>query len=130
MILVLMFVNCDYCFCSYLILSLLFFFISLLKFLLVIASGMCFTGWSYLPASFCLLTISRQADSYPFIFVVSMNEFYCFKEFYFLVYLPFSLDNVFQLYSNFQIKPLVDPTKVIVELNGLQYSWHDLVSKG
>ncbi|URD86786.1 callose synthase [Musa troglodytarum] len=28
------------------------------------------------------------------------------------------------------IKPLVDPTKVIVELNGLQYSWHDLVSKG
>ncbi|URD86784.1 callose synthase [Musa troglodytarum] len=29
-----------------------------------------------------------------------------------------------------QIKPLVDPTKVIVELNGLQYSWHDLVSKG
>ncbi|CAL9079246.1 unnamed protein product [Musa textilis] len=29
-----------------------------------------------------------------------------------------------------QIKPLVDPTKVIVELNGLQYSWHDFVSKG
>ncbi|URD86787.1 callose synthase [Musa troglodytarum] len=34
------------------------------------------------------------------------------------------------LFLMFQIKPLVDPTKVIVELNGLQYSWHDLVSKG
>ncbi|PKA50093.1 Callose synthase 10 [Apostasia shenzhenica] len=29
-----------------------------------------------------------------------------------------------------QIKPLVEPTNVIVELNNLQYSWHDLVSKG
>ncbi|WOL18279.1 callose synthase 10 [Canna indica] len=29
-----------------------------------------------------------------------------------------------------QIKPLVQPTKVIVGLGNLQYSWHDLVSKG
>eukprot|EP00268_Persea_americana_P030985 TRINITY_DN3005_c1_g1_i2.p1 TRINITY_DN3005_c1_g1~~TRINITY_DN3005_c1_g1_i2.p1 ORF type:complete len:1912 (+),score=293.34 TRINITY_DN3005_c1_g1_i2:360-6095(+) len=29
-----------------------------------------------------------------------------------------------------QIKPLVKPTNIIVKLRGLQYSWHDLVSKG
>ncbi|KAJ6805753.1 callose synthase 10-like [Iris pallida] len=29
-----------------------------------------------------------------------------------------------------QVRPLVDPTNVIVELHNLQYSWHDLVSKG
>ncbi|XP_020112888.1 callose synthase 10 [Ananas comosus] len=29
-----------------------------------------------------------------------------------------------------QIKPLVGPTNIIVELHDLQYSWHDLVSKG
>ncbi|ESR53255.1 hypothetical protein CICLE_v100184562mg, partial [Citrus x clementina] len=28
-----------------------------------------------------------------------------------------------------QIKPLVEPTKVIIDLPSLQYSWHDLVSK-
>ncbi|XP_048443980.1 callose synthase 10 isoform X3 [Pyrus x bretschneideri] len=28
-----------------------------------------------------------------------------------------------------QIKPLVEPTKIIVDLPSLQYSWHDLVSK-
>ncbi|XP_049931927.1 callose synthase 9 isoform X1 [Nymphaea colorata] len=28
-----------------------------------------------------------------------------------------------------QIRPLVSPTKVIINLNGLEYSWHDLVSK-
>ncbi|KAK9273813.1 hypothetical protein L1049_018624 [Liquidambar formosana] len=28
-----------------------------------------------------------------------------------------------------QIKPLVEPTKIIVDLNDFQYSWHDLVSK-
>ncbi|KAF3791246.1 Callose synthase 9 [Nymphaea thermarum] len=27
------------------------------------------------------------------------------------------------------IRPLVNPTKVIINLNGLEYSWHDLVSK-
>ncbi|KAH7668690.1 callose synthase protein [Dioscorea alata] len=29
-----------------------------------------------------------------------------------------------------QIKPLVSPTNIIIDLRGLQYSWHDLVSKG
>ncbi|XP_077236924.1 glucan synthase-like 8 [Tasmannia lanceolata] len=29
-----------------------------------------------------------------------------------------------------QIKPLVQPTRIIVDLRNLQYSWHDLVSKG
>ncbi|KAJ0968111.1 hypothetical protein J5N97_025028 [Dioscorea zingiberensis] len=29
-----------------------------------------------------------------------------------------------------QIKPLVSPTKIIVDLRDLQYSWHDLVSRG
>ncbi|OVA03159.1 Glycosyl transferase [Macleaya cordata] len=28
-----------------------------------------------------------------------------------------------------QIKPLVEPTKIIVGLNGIEYSWHDFVSK-
>ncbi|XP_059665125.1 callose synthase 9 [Cornus florida] len=28
-----------------------------------------------------------------------------------------------------QIKPLVEPTRAIVEMEGLKYSWHDLVSK-
>ncbi|XP_062233797.1 callose synthase 10 isoform X2 [Phragmites australis] len=29
-----------------------------------------------------------------------------------------------------QIRPLVEPTNIIVQLHNLQYSWHDLVSKG
>jgi hypothetical protein len=29
-----------------------------------------------------------------------------------------------------QIRPLVKPTRTIVTFTGLQYSWHDLVSKG
>jgi callose synthase len=29
-----------------------------------------------------------------------------------------------------QIKPLVEPTNIIVQLHDLKYSWHDLVSRG
>lgn len=38
--------------------------------------------------------------------------------------------NLFYYDVLLQIKPLVSPTKVIVDLTDLKYSWHDLVSKG
>lgn len=32
-------------------------------------------------------------------------------------------------FLSFQIKPLVEPTQIIVDLPSVQYAWHDLVSQ-
>lgn len=47
-----------------------------------------------------------------------------------ITFLLFMFINLFYYDVLLQIKPLVSPTKVIVDLTDLKYSWHDLVSKG
>lgn len=77
---------------------------------------MCFSGWWYLPANLLLLTFYRQ--------VVLPSS----KKFVIIWGHCFALPNIVVIWY-WQIKPLVKPTNIIVELPRLQYSWHDFISK-
>ena len=78
-------------------------------------AAMFFSGWWYSPANLLLLTFYRQVVPSSKKFVIIWGHFFTLPKIVIIWY--------------WQIKPLVKPTNIIVELPRLQYSWHDFISK-
>ncbi|XP_077221579.1 glucan synthase-like 10 [Tasmannia lanceolata] len=84
--------------------------------------------------------LTNRCDSWPvirFIKWMHQEQYYVGRGMYerptdFIKYLVFwlvVLGGKFSFAYFLQIKPLVSPTKIIVNLNNVNYSWHDFVSK-